>query len=156
MITKHLCHMKTHNYLLPYACKKAGMWMFLPFAAICLCLLFDVHLPEIRVPWIAFGDNFLYQGEADLFTEIGMMGLLVSLCFIALSREKDEDEMTAHIRMQSFVWSLWFTSAILAFAILFIMGLDFLSFALVALYLFYLVYILIFNFTMKAIRRTGK
>lgn len=40
--------------------------------------------------------------------------------------------------------------------ILFIMGLNFLSFALVALYLYYLVYILKFNFTMRSIRRAGR
>ncbi len=148
--------MKTRNYLLPYAYKKVGMWMFLPFAAICLCLLLDVKLPQIEIPWIALGDGFFYQGKADLITEIGMTGLLVALCFIALSREKDEDEMTAHIRMQSFVWSLWFTSVILAFGMLFIMGLNFLSFALVALYLYYLVYILKFNWTMRSIRRAGR
>lgn len=148
--------MKTRNYLLPYTYKKIGMWMFLPFAAICVCLLFNVELPKISIPWIAIGEDFLYDGTADLITEVGMMGLLVSLSFIALSREKDEDEMTAHIRMQSFVWSLWFTSIILAFGILFIMGLDFLSFAVAALYLYYLVYILKFNFAMKTIRRAGR
>lgn len=148
--------MKTRNYLLPYTYKKIGMWMFLPFAAICLCLLFNVELPQIRIPWIAIGEHFLYDGTVDLLTEVGMMGLLVALSFIALSREKDEDEMTAHIRMQSFVWSLWFTSIILAFGILFIMGLDFLSFAVAALYLYYLVYIIKFNFAMKSIRRAGR
>ena len=148
--------MRTRNYLLPYVYKKVGMWMFLPFAAICLCLLFDVKLPTVEIPWIGLGDQLFYKGTADLLTEVGMMGLLVSLCFIALSREKDEDEMTAHIRMQSFVWSLWFTSAVLAFGILFIMGLDFLSFALIALYLYYFVYILKFNFTMRGIRREGR
>ena len=130
--------------------------MFLPFAAICLCLFFNVELPKISIPWIAIGEHFFYDGTADLITEVGMMGLLVSLSFISLSREKDEDEMTAHIRMQSFVWSLWFTSIILAFGILFIMGLDFLSFAVAALYLYYLVYILKFNFAMKSIRRAGR
>ena len=74
-----------------------------------------------------------------MLTKVGMMGLLVSLCFIALSKEKDEDEMTGQIRMQSFVCSLWVTSAILTFGILFIMGLDFLSFTLVAIYLYLLV-----------------
>lgn len=148
--------MKTRDYLLPYTYKKVGMWMFLPSAAIVLCLLFDVKLPSIQIPWIAIGDDLFYQGTADLLTEVGMMGLLTSLSFIALSREKDEDEMTAHIRMQSFVWSLWFTSAVLALGILFIMGLDFLIFALAALYLYYLVYILKFNLTMRAVRRAGK
>ena len=148
--------MKTRNYLLPYSYKKVGMWMFLPFAALCLCLFFSVNLPKIMIPWIAIGDNLFYKGEADLITTLGMLGLLVSLCFIALSREKDEDEMTGQIRMQSFVWSLWFTAIILALGILFIMGLDFLSFTCAAIYLYFLVYILKFNFTMKAIRREGK
>ena len=147
--------MKTRSFLLPFCFKKVGMWMFLPFAA--LCLLLQVNLiPEIKIPWIAFGDNFLYTGEADLLTEVGMMGLLVSLCFISLSKEKDEDEMTAQIRMRSFVWSLWITSFILAFGILFVMGFNFLYFAFVALYLYYLIFILKFNFTMRAIRREGR
>ena len=148
--------MKTRDYLLPYSYKKVGMWMFLPFAAICLCLLFSVKLPSISIPWIAIGDSIFYKGTADLLTEVGMMGLLVSLCFIALSKEKDEDEMTGQIRMQSFVWSLWFTAIILALGILFIMGLDFLTFTCAAIYLYFLVYILKFNLTMKAIRREGK
>ena len=110
----------------------------------------------IKVPWIAIGDDIFYKGEANLITTLGMLGLLVSLCFIALSREKDEDEMTGQIRMQSFVWSLWFTAIILALGILFIMGLDFLTFTCAAIYLYFLVYILKFNLTMKAIRREGK
>lgn len=145
--------MKTRNYLLPYSYKKIGMWMFLPFAAICVCLFFNVKLPEIKIPWVGLGDNIFYKGEANLLTELGMMGLLVSLCFIALSRERDEDEMTGQIRMQSFAWSLWLTSIVLALGILFVMGLDFLTFACAAIYLYFVVYILKFNFTMKAIRR---
>lgn len=148
--------MKTSNYLLPNSYKRIGMLMFLPFAAICLCLLLDVKLPSIEIPWIAIGDDLFYQGKADLLTELGMLGLLISLSFIALSREKDEDEMTGQIRMKSFVWSLWFTTFVLAFGILFIMGMDFLYFSLAALYLYYLVYILKFNLTMKRIRRSAK
>ncbi len=153
---KNDSHMKTRDYLLPYHYKKIGMLILLPFALLCLCLLFDIKLPSVVIPWIAIGDGFFYSGSADLFTELGMMGLLVSLSFIALSREKDEDEMTGQIRMQSFVWSLWFTTFVLAFGILFIMGLEFLRFSLAALYLFYFVYIIKFNMTMKSIRRSVK
>jgi hypothetical protein len=152
--------MKTRNYLLPYSYKKVGMWMFLPFAALCLCLFlssfFNLNLPEIKVPWIAVGDNIFYKGEANLVSTLGMLGFLVSLCFIALSREKDEDEMTGQIRMQSFVWSWWVTAIILALGILFIMGLDFLVFTCAAIFLYFLVYIMKFNLMMKAIRREGK
>ncbi len=148
--------MKTKNYLLPYSCKKVGMWLFLPFATLCICALLGVKLPEIEIPWIGIGDSFLYHGKADLVAEISMSGFLVSLSLIALSREKDEDEMTGHIRMQSFVWSLWFTSFVLALGILFVMGLIFLDFVLAAIYLFYIVYILKFNLTMRSVRRELK
>jgi hypothetical protein len=132
------------------------MLMFLPFAAICLCLFLDIKLPSIVIPWIGIGDGFIYKEKADLFTELGMMGLLISLSFIALSREKDEDEMTGQVRMQSFVWSLWFTSIALSLGILFVMGLSFMYFSFIAIYLYYIVYILKFNLTMRAIRREGK
>ena len=148
--------MKTRNYLLPYSYKIIGMWMLLPFVAICLCFFFDVKLPEIKIPWVGLGDEIFYKGEANLLTELGMLGLLVSLCFIALSRERDEDEMTGQIRMQSFAWSLWCTSIILALGILFIMGIDFLMFACAAIYFYFVVYILKFNFTMMAVRRESK
>ncbi|MBO4761767.1 MAG: hypothetical protein J5520_08445 [Bacteroidales bacterium] len=148
--------MKPKNYLLPYSCKKVGMWMFLPFAALCICALLDVKLPDIEVPWIGLGDNFFYHGTANLVAEVTMTGFLVSLSLIALSREKDEDEMTGQIRMQSFVWSLWFTSFVLALGILFVMGLIFLDFVLAAIYLFYIVYILKFNLTMRSVRRELK
>lgn len=145
--------MKTRNYLLPYSYKKVGIGMFFPFAALCMCYFFNVNLPRIEVPWIGIGDSFFYHGKADLLKEVMMLGLLCSLSFIALSREKDEDEMTGMIRMQSFIWSLWFTTIILTLGILFFMGLDFLTFALVALYLYYVVFILKFNLSMRKIRR---
>ncbi|MCQ2118483.1 MAG: hypothetical protein MJY84_01015 [Bacteroidales bacterium] len=85
-----------------------------------------------------------------------MLGLLLSLCFIALSKERDEDEMTAQIRMQSFVWSLWFTAAVLVFGILFFYGASFLYVSFVAIYLVFIIYIIKFNVTMSAIRRGSK
>ena len=150
--------MKTYNCLLPYRFKKVGMWLFLPFTALCLYLLFGNNVPEISIPWFAILNNkaFLTPCKADLLIEVGMMGLLVSLCFISLSREKDEDEMTGQIRMRSFVWSMWLTAILLAVGILFVMDIAFMYFCFMALYFFFIVYILKFNFEMKAIRREGR
>lgn len=148
--------MKKSNYLLPYTCKKVAMWMFFPFAALCLAYLLDAPVPEVMVPWIAFGDGFFYDGKADLIKQLAMIGLLVSLCLLALSREKDEDEMTGQIRMTSFVWSLWATAVLLALGILFVMGLDFVVFACVAIFFYFIVYILRFNICMRKVRREAK
>lgn len=101
-------------------------------------------------------DNPFHVIKNDPINEIAMLGLLASLCFIALSREKDEDEMTGHIRMQSFVWSFWVTAAVLAFGIIFIYGLAFMEFAFAAIFLVFVLYILKFNLTMRAVRRADR
>ena len=161
------------DYLFPYRFKWIGWSLFLPFALLFFVVpaFFDfidddlISFPTLMIIISELGNfdggnvqNGLIAGfqREGMFDEIRIVAMSLGLLFVAFAREKDEDEMTAHIRMQSFVWSLWFTSAILAFGILFIMGFDFLYFALVALYLYYLVYILKFNFTMRGIRRTGK
>ena len=82
-----------------------------------------------------------------------MLGLLVSLVFIALSKEKDEDEMTAVVRMQSFVWSFWCTSVIMLIAILFVYDFAFLLFSFASVFVCFIMYICKFNYEMIKIRR---
>ncbi len=149
------------NYLLPNKFKRIGIVMFVPFCALCLWLLFtDLEFEHFHIPVLAICIDDLFEDlklfkitNTDPTNEVGMLGLLVSLCFIALSKERDEDEMTGKIRMQSFVWSFWVTSAILAFGILFFYMLSFLYFAFAALFLVFVLYILKFNLTMRSIRR---
>ncbi len=61
--------------------------------------------------------------------------------------------MTGYIRMQSFVWSLWATTAFCAFGILFIFGWSYLYFTYLAVFLMPIVYIAKFNLAMRKIRR---
>lgn len=152
------------NFLLPYRFKTAGLWLFFPFLGLCLWLLLFGDWDCDLLSWPAFALSIEDITSKDAFTiirndpvnEFAMLGLLVSVCFIALSKEKDEDEMTGQIRMQSFVWSFWVTAAILAFGILFFYGFSFLNFALAALFLAFIIYIVKFNLTMFKIRRAGK
>lgn len=151
------------NYLLPHRFKTAGIIMFFPFCAACLWLLLSGVLDCSYINWPALfinpedlTDNPFHVIKNDPINEIAMLGLLASLCFIALSREKDEDEMTGHIRMQSFVWSFWVTAAVLAFGIIFIYGLAFMEFAFAAIFLVFVLYILKFNLTMRAVRRADR
>ena len=151
------------NYLLPHRFKTIGVCMFFPFCAACLWLLLSGVLDCSYISWPALcinpedlTDDPFRIIKNDPINEIAMLGLLASLCFIALSREKDEDEMTGHIRMQSFVWSFWVTAAVLAFGIIFIYGLAFMEFAFAAIFLVFVLYILKFNLTMRAVRRADR
>ena len=145
------------SYLLPVGFKKAGLWMVVPFLALCvLCLCSDVLVNvgiNATVPAVISHEGWFCMTETSLIEEIAMLGLLASLVFIALSLEQDEDEMTAHIRMQSFVWSTWATSIVLALGILFVYDLEFLTFMFLTMYLYLMLYIVKFNLAMHRERK---
>ena len=61
--------------------------------------------------------------------------------------------MTAYIRMQSFVWSTWTTSIVLAMGILFVYDLEFLTFMFLTMYLYLMLYIVKFNLAMHRERK---
>ena len=147
------------SYLLPVGFKKIGLWMVLPFFVLCvLCLcgvMDDVNLSALsaKMPALVDYSGWFTTNETNLIDEIAMLGLLVSLVFIGLSRERDEDEMTAHIRMQSFVWSAWATSAVVALGIFFVYDLEFVTFMFVAMYLYLMLYAVKFNLAMYRERK---
>ena len=135
------------NYLLPHNFKMIGLIMLVPFLAACMWLLLGPFEGDWFKGW--FGMTM-----TDPVNEICMLGLLVSLVFIALSKEKDEDEMTAVVRMQSFVWSFWCTAILMLIAILFVYDLAFMYFAFASVFVCFIMYICKFNYEMIKIRRT--
>lgn len=149
------------NYLLPNFFKKVGLVMFLPFCIACVWLLLGpgecdlilVDVPAFLTLDLDGVDDWFEMTKTDPINEICMLGFIVSLVFVALSREKDEDEMTAVVRMQSFVWSFWCTAIVEAVAVLLTYELTFLNFAFVSVFVCFLSYIIKFNFEMVKIRR---
>ena len=131
--------------------------MVVPFFVLSvLCKFSDVLVNvgiNATVPAVISHEGWFCMTESSLIEEIAMLGLLASLVFIALSREQDEDEMTAHIRMQSFVWSTWATSIVLALGILFVYDLEFLTFMFLTMYLYLMLYIVKFNLAMHRERK---
>ena len=152
------------NYLLPHGFKRVGLIMLLPFLAACIWLLcgpcegdwFLVDVPALFTLDIASTSEWFGMTATDPVNEICMLGLLVSLVFLALSKEKDEDEMTAVVRMQSFVWSFWCTAILMLVAILFVYDLAFMYFAFASVFVCFIMYICKFNYEMIQIRRTNK
>ena len=147
------------NYLLPHGFKRVGLIMLVPFLAACIWLLCGPCEGDwftVDVPALASTSEWFGMTATDPVNEICMLGLLVSLVFIALSREKDEDEMTAVVRMQSFVWSFWCTAVLMLVAILFVYDLAFMYFAFASVFVCFIMYICKFNYEMIKIRRTDK
>lgn len=99
-----------NTFLLSCKFKRIGMWMFIPFCVLCLwCIISgELEFDYLQIPAPAFcveelGGNasFFEMVQNDPINEIAMLGFLVSLCFIALSKEQDEDEMIKSIRLKT-------------------------------------------------------
>ncbi|MBO5708941.1 MAG: hypothetical protein J6S01_06345 [Bacteroidales bacterium] len=149
------------NYLLPHNFKMIGLIMLVPFLVACIWLLcgpcegdwFIVDVPALFTLDLASTSEWFGMTSTDPVNEISMLGLLVSLVFIALSKEKDEDEMTTVVRMQSFVWTFWCTAILMLVAILFVYDLAFMYFAFASVFVCFIMYICKFNYEMIKIRR---
>ena len=83
------------NYLLPHGFKRVGLIMLVPFLVACIWLLcgpcegdwFLVDVPALFTLDIASTSEWFGMTATDPVNEICMLGLLVSLVFIALSKE---------------------------------------------------------------------
>lgn len=131
------------NFLLPHSCMKVGLILLVPFL-IMFCLDMAGVAPEIIIPMPCLANNELLDGTVwftllqgeDIFMEIWILGLLVCLLCIALSKEKVEDEMILQIRLQSMLYAsglrpfalYWKPCFFLALPMLTVFGLPCISF----------------------------
>lgn len=139
-----------NDFLLPPLYKKVGLAMLLPFVGLGLYVMCGGEFSFANVTFFALVENeeWFRLVENNFTDEIAMLGLLLSLVFVALSRERDEDEMTAFIRMRSFILSAWISAPLLAIGILFIYFVEFLQFMCMAIYFYLIIYIVVFNLAM--------
>ena len=142
------------SFLLPHSCMRVGLILLVPFF-IMFCLEMAGAAPEITITMPCLANNELLQGE-DIFMEIWILGLLVSLLFIALSKEKVEDEMILQIRFQSMLHALWITSLCFVLETLFLFGFAYAYSLWATLYIFLLFFILKFRYELYQLKKAEK
>ena len=109
------------------------------------------HSPEQR----GFIDVLLDVGENGALDEIASIGLAVSLLFVGFSREKDEDECIARIRMNSLVWAILVNYLLLILATIFIYGAAYLSVAFVGLFTVLIFFIVKYRWDLYQFKKNG-
>lgn len=128
------------------------------------CLEMAGAAPEITITMPSLANNELLDGTVwftllqgeDIFMEIWILGLLISLLFIALSKEKVEDEMILQIRLQSMLHALWITSLCFVLETLFLFGLAYAYSLWAILYIFLLFFILKFRYELYQLKKAEK
>ena len=148
--------MKT-NYLFPHKWKTiSGIFFLLSFIGLASVFVLDRETFEFKARVFAIigqkdilGENIFFNVIEDSITdELLMLFLISSGVIYAFSKEKQEDEMVASIRLHSLAWSTIINYAIILFCYMFVYGFPFLNIMMVALLSQLLIFIVIFRFKM--------
>ena len=149
------------NYLFPKAYKKIGWLLFIPSAIIGLASLLSTYEPEFfnwRVPAIfaveVLGEShFFGMVTNNVLDEIVGVLVIISLLFIAFSKEASEDEYILKLRLESLVWAVYVNYGILLLSFLFIFDLSFLWVMIFNMFTILLFFIVRFNWQLSNLKK---
>ncbi len=94
----------------------------------------------------------MYKAFGGFIDEIVMTLLVVGLLIVAFSRERDEDEYTARLRMSSLIWSMTVNYAVLIIVTWCVYDIDYLFVILVNVFMPIVLYVMIFNIAVVCAR----
>ena len=150
--------MKT-QFLLPTRFKKLGLCMFVPFVIMAVLQWFGgVALQpythwKLPLPAIYDGCRWFSMVSDTVYDEVWIIGLLLSLTFIALAKEKVEDEMITKIRLESMAWALWVTVVVFALETLWVFGFAYMESTFLTLFIYLIIFIAKFHYEMFKLKR---
>lgn len=124
-------------WLLPPLYRRIGWVLAVPFAAVCVCLLFS---QDLGLSWL---------------DEAGVTGLTIALLLISFSRERQEDEYIAALRTKALVWAVYVSYVILIIGTVSIYGDAYLYFFFSNLFTLPIVFILKFRWMMHQLNKEG-
>ena len=137
------------NYLFPIIFRKIGWGVFIPFLIWGVGYLISggTFIEIAGSNTLALFDgltdtNIFSIAKNDSWTdEIIVVFLTISMLFIGFSKEKDEDECIASIRMNALIWAIMVNSILLIICTLVIFGTPYLNF--MTIYMFSLLFLFI-------------
>lgn len=154
------------NYLFSPVFKKIGYGILvvaLVFFVLCLLfeqLAFGLQYPMISLTppmdevWTIF--KFYPRITQGGWFEIVMTLMCVGCVFVAFSKEKEEDECIAQIRMQSLVWALMVNMVLVLLTTLFIYGGSYLTCMAVYPFSTFLFFIIKYNISLYQFRKNNE
>ena len=126
----------------------------IPTAAVGLYMIFssfepaflDMKVPAFFVDNLMFDENHLFDFiEDNLLNEILGALMIISSLLVAFSKEADEDEFIANIRLESLVWATYVNYGVLLIALFLIYGYSFFLLMIFNMFTILLFFILRFN-----------
>lgn len=152
--------MKT-NYLLPYRFKIVGWCLLLPAILLGFIYLFVNNEPaflECKVFAFSAVDIFAKPKTLEfitnnIFDEIIAFFILLGALFVSFSKEKQEDEYIAKIRLDSLLWATYINYAVLLLTIFFLYGFTFFWVLIFNMFTILFVFIVRFNWVLYKFKK---
>jgi hypothetical protein len=155
------------NYLLSNQFKKIGWILFIPSMILGLLFVifqFQPKFLDMKVfailesgiaPWET-NHGFCVITQTNATDEIIGILLIISLFFIAFSKEKNEDEFISKIRLESLLWATYINYAVLIIAILFVYGGSAFWVLVYNIFTILLFFIIRFNWVIRKSKKLAK
>lgn len=134
--------------LFPHSFQRIGYVLLVPFLAMGIAYMFwDYNLPwlEFKIP----GDGTLEFSASHNFTdEVASVGLIISLGFIAFSREKIEDEAIQYFRLEALQWAVYANYLVLIISIVAVYGTNFFQVMAYNMFTVLIIFVLRFRYVL--------
>lgn len=149
------------RFLFPYKCKIAGLVLLIPGLVLGIMNFFFNYEPA-WLNWKVFaiadasflrGDVYFQVVENNVSNELAGILLIVSLVFIAFSREKQEDEFIFKIRLESLLWATYINYAILILSLIFLYNFAFLWVLIFNMFTLLVIFILRYYIMLTKMKR---
>lgn len=150
------------RFLFPNRFKKIGWVLLIPSVIVGLFTFFtDYHFEFLDVNVFAlYTESFMKPGgffkiiENNIMDELAGIFLIVGAILVACSKEKNEDEFIARIRLESLLWAMYVNYFLLLLSILFVYDVGFYSIMVFNMFTLLLFFLIRFNFILYKTSKT--
>jgi hypothetical protein len=140
--------------LLPNSYKKIGWFILIPATIAGLVLRYKdfdanwIHAKVFAIVSDGFLENSKYFGLIDTNITNTVVGSLfiIGAMLVSFSKEKNEDEFIAGLRLSSLLWAVCVSYLLLLLAFLFVYGTPFLDVMLYNMFTVLIIFIVRFNY----------
>jgi len=145
-----------YKLFLPNKYKKVGWFILIPAAILGIILTFTdfQKIPLNAKVFAIFSDEILGKNQSFTFIYTNITNTIVGILFIAgallvgFSKEKNEDEFIANLRLSSLLWAVLVNYLLLFFAFVFIYGIAFVSVMIYNMFTVLIIFIARFNYVL--------
>ncbi|HCL06966.1 MAG TPA: hypothetical protein DHW64_13900 [Chitinophagaceae bacterium] len=134
--------------LFPHGCQRIGWILLLPFLALGIANMFF----EYNASWLQFkivkSSSMEFFSSHNFTDELAAVGLIISLIFIAFSKEKIEDEAIQFFRLEALQWAVYANYLVLIISILTVYGSTFFQVMTYNMFTVLIIFILRFRYVL--------